>query len=141
NKTIYRVAESLLKFQREFFDYGVSYLKPLNLKVIAQDLQLHESTISRVTSNKYLSCPHGIFSFKHFFSSSLQSDTGEVSSTIVKDMIKEIISHEDPKAPFSDEAIAQKLKEKNITIARRTVTKYREELKIPSQSQRRRKIL
>lgn len=140
NKTIYKVAESLLKFQRDFFDYGVTHLKPLNLKDIAQDIQMHESTISRVTSNKYLSCEHGIFSFKHFFSSSLQSEDGEISSTIVKDMIREIISQEDPKSPLSDEAIANKLKERNITIARRTVTKYREELKLPSQSQRRRKI-
>jgi len=138
NKTIYRVTESILHFQRDFFDRGVNALKPLNLKDIAAELSLHESTISRVTSNKYLSCPHGIYSFKYFFSNAIPSDSGELSSTSVKEMIRIIISEEDPSNPLSDMRIVDIFKSKNITIARRTIAKYREELKIPSQSQRRR---
>jgi RNA polymerase sigma-54 factor len=83
NKTIYRVTESILNFQRDFFEHGVSYMKPLNLRDVAQDLEMHESTISRATSNKYVSCPHGMFNFRYFFSSSVQSDNGAVSSTRV----------------------------------------------------------
>lgn len=138
NKTIYRVTESLVGFQRDFFDYGVSHLKPLNLRDIAMSLDLHESTISRVTSNKYLSCSHGIFSFRFFFSSALQSSEGTVSSTSVKDIIKKMINEEDSRKPLSDQRITELLKTKDITIARRTIAKYREELKIPSQGQRKR---
>jgi len=138
NKTIYRVTESILTFQRDFFDKGVNVLKPLNLKDIASELNLHESTISRVTSNKYLSCPRGIYSFKYFFSNAIASDSGELSSTSVKEMIKKIISEEDQRNPLSDMRIVDIFKTKNITIARRTIAKYRDELKIRSQSQRRR---
>lgn len=138
NKTIYRVTESLVGFQRDFFDYGVSHLKPLNLRDIAMSLDLHESTISRVTSNKYLSCSHGIFSFRFFFSSALQSSEGTVSSTSVKDIIKKMINEEDSRKPLSDQRITELLKTKDISIARRTIAKYREELKIPSQGQRKR---
>jgi RNA polymerase sigma-54 factor len=138
NKTIYRVTESILLFQRDFFDRGVNALKPLNLKDIAAELSLHESTISRVTSNKYLSCPHGIYSFKYFFSNAIPSDSGELSSTSVKEMIRMIVSEEDRSNPLSDMRIVDIFKSKSITIARRTIAKYREELKIPSQSQRRR---
>jgi RNA polymerase sigma-54 factor len=138
NKTIYRVTESILTFQRDFFDKGVNVLKPLNLKDIASELNLHESTISRVTSNKYLSCPRGIYSFKYFFSNAIPSDSGEISSTSVKEMIRKIISEEDPGNPLSDMRIVDIFRSKNITIARRTIAKYREELKIRSQSQRRR---
>jgi RNA polymerase sigma-54 factor len=138
NKTIYRVTESILNFQREFFDKGVNVLKPLNLKDIAAELNLHESTISRVTSNKYLSCPRGIYSFKYFFSNAIPSDSGELSSTSVKEMIRKIISEENPASPLSDMRIVEIFKSKNITIARRTIAKYREELKIRPQSQRRR---
>jgi len=138
NRTIYRVTESIIDFQRDFFDKGVQSLKPLNLKNIAEELSLHESTISRVTSNKYLSCSHGVFSFKFFFSSALQSDNGSVSSTSVKDSIRKIVSEENHKKPFSDQQIADMLKSNNITIARRTVAKYREELKVPPQNQRKR---
>jgi RNA polymerase sigma-54 factor len=109
-----------LKFQREFFDRGRELLKPLNLKDVAQDINMHESTISRVTSNKFLSCEHGVYSFRFFFSSALRSGNGEdVSSTSVKDIIKKIVALEDP-----------------VKIARRTVAKYREELKIPPQNMR-----
>ncbi len=138
NKTIYRVTDSILGFQREFFDHGPSHIKPLNLRDIALDISVHESTVSRVTLNKYLACPHGIFSFRFFFSSALKGETGDISSTIVKDMIKKIISEEDPRKPFSDQKISDLLKAQNIKIARRTVAKYREELKIPSHSKRKR---
>jgi RNA polymerase sigma-54 factor len=138
NKTIYRVTESILNFQKDFFDKGVNVLKPLNLKDIASELSLHESTISRVTSNKYLSCPRGIYSFKYFFSNAIPSDAGELSSTSVKEMIRIIISEEDQSNPLSDMRIVDIFKDKNITIARRTIAKYRDELKIRSQSQRRR---
>jgi RNA polymerase sigma-54 factor len=139
NRTIYKVSESILKFQREFFDSGRDYLKPLNLKDVAQDIGMHESTISRVTSNKFLSCEHGVVSFRFFFSSALQSGSGEdVSSTSVKDMIKKIVASEDVAKPLSDQMIADKFKLGNIKIARRTVAKYREELKIPPQNMRKR---
>jgi len=139
NRTIYKVSESILKFQHEFFDRGREFLKPLNLKDVAQDINMHESTISRVTSNKFLSCEHGVFSFRFFFSSALQSNNGDdVSSTSVKDIIKKLVAAEDPGKPMSDKVIADKLKENDIRIARRTVAKYREELRIPPQSMRRR---
>jgi RNA polymerase sigma-54 factor len=134
NKTIYRVTESILNFQKNFFEQGVSQLNPLNLKDVAQELEMHESTISRATSNKYLSCSHGLFNFRYFFSSSLKTDTGSVSSTSVKDIIKKLVSEEDPKKPVSDQKISELLKKFNIKVARRTVAKYREEMSIPPQS-------
>jgi RNA polymerase sigma-54 factor len=138
NKTIYRVTESILNFQMDFFVQGVTALRPLNLKEIAAELNLHESTISRVTSNKYLSCPQGIYSFRFFFSNAIPSESGSVSSTTVKDMIRKIIAEEDVQKPLSDMKIVDIFKSQDITIARRTVAKYREELKIPAQSQRKR---
>ena len=138
NKTIYRVTECILNFQRDFFDKGVNFLKPLNLKDIASELGLHESTISRVTSNKYLSCPRGIYGFRFFFSNAITSDSGEISATTVKQMVKKIIAEEDSSKPLSDMSIVDIFKSQNINIARRTIAKYREELKIPSQSQRKR---
>ncbi|MDI1472012.1 MAG: RNA polymerase factor sigma-54 [Thermodesulfovibrio sp.] len=134
NRTIYRVTESLIKFQREFFDKGISHLKPLNLRDIAEDIGLHESTISRVTSNKYLACDHGIFSFKFFFGNALNSSTGAICSSKVKELIQKIISEENPENPLSDSEISEILKKQGIDIARRTVAKYREELKIPPKS-------
>jgi RNA polymerase sigma-54 factor len=139
NRTIYKVSESILKFQRDFFDRGRDYLKPLNLKDVAQDIGMHESTISRVTSNKFLSCEHGVVGFRFFFSSALQSGSGkDISSTSVKDMIKRIIAAEDSSKPLSDQMIADKFILDNIKIARRTVAKYREELRIPPQNMRKR---
>ncbi len=138
NRTIYKVSESILKFQKDFFDKGIQYIKPLNLREIALDINMHESTISRVTSNKYLACDHGIFNFRFFFSSSIRSDDGKISSTLVKDYIKKLISEEDNKNPLSDQKISEELKKMNIYVARRTVAKYREELRIPPQSQRKR---
>lgn len=136
NKTIYRVTESLIKFQRDFFDKGVSYLKPLNLRDVANDLGLHESTISRVTSNKYLACEHGLFNFRFFFTNALPSNHGSVSPTRVKELIQKIINDENPANPLSDKEISEMLKKQGIDIARRTVAKYREELKIPPKSLR-----
>jgi RNA polymerase sigma-54 factor len=136
NKTIYRVTESILNFQREFFLEGVSGMKPLNLKDVAMDLNMHESTISRATSNKYLACSHGLFNFRFFFSSGISSATGMVSSTSVKEIIRKIISEENSRKPLSDQKVAEMLKNFNITVARRTVAKYRDEMNIPSQSLR-----
>lgn len=137
NKTIYRVTESILKFQEEFFRQGIKNLKPLNLKNVAMDIGMHESTISRVTSSKYLQCPRGLFHFKFFFSNAIQSVDGEVSSSIVKDSIKELISRENPQTPLRDKELSEALnKTMNINIACRTVAKYREELKIPSHMRR-----
>lgn len=138
NKTIYRVTESVLNFQRDFFEGGVQHLKPLNLKDVAAELDMHESTISRATSNKYLSCSHGLFGFRYFFSSGIKVDTGSVSSTSVKDTIKRIIGEEDDSKPMSDRKIVEMLKSFGIVVARRTVAKYREELNIPPQSRRKR---
>lgn len=136
NRTIYRVTESILDFQKEFFDMGIEYIKPLILKDVASVLNLHESTVSRVTSNKYLSCPHGTFSFRFFFSNALHGDTGGVSSTSVKNTIKKIVLEEDTSKPLSDQRIVGILKNRGVMVARRTVAKYREELGIPSQAQR-----
>jgi RNA polymerase sigma-54 factor len=136
NRTIYRVTESILDLQKDFFDTGIEYIKPLTLKDVASVLNLHESTVSRVTSNKYLSCPHGTFSFRFFFSNALHCDTGSVSSTSVKNTIKKIVLEEDTTKPLSDQRIVGILKNKGVMVARRTVAKYREELGIPSQAQR-----
>jgi len=137
NRTIYRVTETLLDLQRQFFDHGVEDLKPLTLRDVASTLNLHESTVSRVTSNKYLACEHGILGFRFLFSSALSSDMGNISSTSVKNMIRKIATEEDTQKPFSDQKIAEMLQQQGIEIARRTVAKYREELGIPSQTRRR----
>lgn len=131
-KTIYSVMESIIKFQREFFEKGVAYLKPMVLRDVALDINMHESTISRVTSNKYANTPQGIFELKYFFNSSINRVHGEaIASAAVLEKIKQIIESEDPKNPYSDDRIAQLLKtEANVDIARRTVAKYREMMKI-----------
>jgi RNA polymerase sigma-54 factor len=131
-KTIYLVMESIIKFQQEFFDKGISYLKPLILKDIAQDIEMHESTISRVTTNKYAYTPQGLFELKYFFNSAIkrQSGGGELASESVKEKIKLLVKNEDPDHPLSDEKIAMVLKDSNVNIARRTVAKYRKMLKI-----------
>jgi RNA polymerase sigma-54 factor len=138
NRTIYKVTASIIKFQKDFFNKGTQHLKPLNLRDVSEDIEMHESTVSRVTSNKYLACNQGIFSFRHFFSSALQGNNGNISSTIVKEMIKKLILEENSFKPYSDLKIAEMLKQKNISIARRTVAKYREELKIPPHNKRKR---
>lgn len=136
-QTIFRVTESIVKFQREFFEHGVSLLKPLVLKDVADDIGMHESTVSRVTTEKYVSTPQGLFELKFFFTSGIKTAGGDdVSSSSVKDQIKQIIAQESPQNPISDQQIVKFLKAKNIDIARRTVAKYRETLGIPSSSQR-----
>ncbi len=137
-RTLYKVMQSILKFQRDFFKHGVSYLRPLILKEVAEDIEMHESTVSRITTNKYVSTPHGIFELKFFFNSSLSMDGGgHVGSESVKAAIKKMVGEEDSKKPLSDEAIAAYLKEKlDVNIARRTVAKYRMALNIPSSSKR-----
>ena len=136
-KTIFRVMESIVRFQREFFEKGIAYLKPMVLRDVAQDISMHESTISRVTTNKYAYTPQGIFELKYFFNSSISRIHGEaIASASVQDKIRQIIESEDPKKPYSDSKISEMLKEANIDIARRTVAKYREMMKVLPSSKR-----
>lgn len=136
-RTICKVMESIIKFQKEFLDKGIRHLKPLVLRDVAEDIGMHESTISRVTTNKYAHTPQGIFELKYFFGGGLNCSDGEAAaSESVKDMIKNIIEGEDPKKPYSDDSIAELLRKSRIEIARRTVTKYREAMKVPSSSKR-----
>ncbi|MDR2935420.1 MAG: RNA polymerase factor sigma-54 [Candidatus Adiutrix sp.] len=137
-RTIYRVAEAIFKAQRDFLDYGVEHLKPLILRDIASDLGFHESTISRVTTNKYVYTPQGLFELKYFFDNPISRFQGEaLSSESVKNRIRQIIGAEDPKKPLSDQRIVEILRGSNIDIARRTVAKYREMLGLGSSSERR----
>jgi RNA polymerase sigma-54 factor len=130
-KTIYRVMDSILKFQREFFENGIAHLKPMVLRDVAQDISMHESTISRVTTNKYAFTPQGIFELKYFFNSSIRRmHGGAIASASVQEKIRQIIASEDPGKPYSDDKISQLLKESHINIARRTVAKYREILNV-----------
>jgi RNA polymerase sigma-54 factor len=141
NKTIVKVVGSIVKFQEQFFDKGVQYLRPLVLKQVAEEVGMHESTISRVTANKYVHCPQGIFELKFFFNSGIQrSDQTEdmLSSVTVRDMIRRMVAEEDPHHPLKDQEIVARLRSNNIMIARRTVAKYRSEVNIPSASQRKR---
>jgi len=136
-RTIYRVTESILKFQKEFFELGIERLKPMVLKDVADDIGMHESTVSRVTTNKYVHTPHGVFELKFFFTSAIKaSGGGEVSSSSVKERIRTIIAAEAPGQPISDQEIVDILKKENVEIARRTVAKYREALGILSSSKR-----
>jgi RNA polymerase sigma-54 factor len=137
-RTIYRVTDSIFKFQREFLDHGVEHLKPLVLRDVADDLGFHESTISRVTTNKYVDTPRGVFELKYFFDSPISRFQGEsLSSESVKNRIRQIVGAEDPKKPLSDQRIVEILRGSNIDIARRTVAKYREILGLGSSSERR----
>ncbi|MDM8552837.1 RNA polymerase factor sigma-54 [Desulfobacterales bacterium HSG2] len=131
-KTIYRVMESIMKFQGDFFEKGVTHLKPMVLKDVAEDIDMHESTVSRVTTNKYVYTPQGIFELKYFFNSSINPIHGNdaISSASVQEHIKLIIESEDPAKPYSDDKISKLLEDENINIARRTVAKYREMMKI-----------
>jgi len=138
-RTIYRVTKSIVKFQREFFDRGIEYLKPLVLRDVAEDIEMHESTISRVTTNKYVQTPQGLFELKYFFNSGISTTQGEtIASESVKSKIKEIVAAENPKKPYSDQKIVELLLDHGIDIARRTVTKYREMLGIGSSTERKR---
>jgi RNA polymerase sigma-54 factor len=140
-RTIYKVATSIVNFQREFLDKGIAYMKPLVLRDVAEDIQMHESTISRVTTNKYMNTPQGILEMKFFFKSSIQQKAGDkISSETIKDRIRQIVAREDQKSPISDQEIVALLADSNIDIARRTVAKYRESLGILA-SNRRKRIL
>ena len=136
-RTIYRVTKSIVRFQRDFLDKGVSCMKPMVLKDVAMDVEMHESTISRVTSNKYVHTPQGIFELKYFFNSSINTSRGEnVASESVKEKIRLILAQEDPQKPYSDQELVEILRKQDILIARRTVTKYREMLGVLSSTQR-----
>ncbi|HET9869358.1 MAG TPA: RNA polymerase factor sigma-54, partial [bacterium] len=137
-KTIYRVTEAIFRIQRDFLETGLSGLKPLTLKQVADMIGMHESTVSRVTTHKYVQTPRGLFELKYFFTSGLESEAGlDVSSLSVKEKIKELVDQEPPQRPHSDQKLTQLLKDQGIFIARRTIAKYREELRIPPASQRR----
>ncbi|SEA25307.1 RNA polymerase, sigma 54 subunit, RpoN/SigL [Desulfuromusa kysingii] len=138
-RTIYKVTKSIVKFQREFFDHGIEHLKPLVLRDVADDIEMHESTVSRVTTNKYVQTPQGLFELKYFFNSGINTADGEsIASESVKSRIKEIIAEENPQKPYSDQKIVHLLAEQDINIARRTVTKYREMLGLGSSTERKR---
>jgi RNA polymerase sigma-54 factor len=137
-RTIYKVTKSIVKFQKDFLEKGVTSLAPLILRDVAEDIEMHESTISRATTNKYVHTPHGIFELKFFFNSGIDSKSGEqVASEAVKTHLAKIIETENPKKPYSDQELVELLNHRNgIMIARRTVTKYREMLGIMSSTKR-----
>jgi RNA polymerase sigma-54 factor len=138
NETLLKVATSIVSRQTEFLEQGDEAMKPMVLRDVAEEIGMHESTISRVTTNKYMHTPRGVFEFKYFFSSHLASDSGEdQSSTSVRAKIRKLISAENPAKPLSDSKITNLLKEEGISVARRTVAKYREAMNIPSSSERR----
>ena len=138
NETLLKVATSIVTRQTEFFEHGEESMKPMVLKDIAEEIGMHESTISRVTTNKYMHTPRGVFEFKYFFSSHLSSASGEdQSSTSVRAKIRKLIAGENPEKPLSDSKITNLLKTDGISVARRTVAKYREGMNIPSSSERR----
>ncbi len=141
-QTLFRVTQSIFKFQQEFLDHGVSRLKPMVLRDVAEDIHMHESTVSRATANKYVHTPQGLFELKFFFQSGLRSGSGEdVASESVKEKIRGIIGAEDPRKPYSDQHIAAMLSTDSIDIARRTVAKYREAMGILPSSKRRQPFL
>ena len=141
-QTLFRVTQSIFKFQNEFLDHGVSHLKPMVLRDVAEDIHMHESTVSRATANKYVHTPQGLFELKFFFQSGLKGGNGEdVASESVKEKIRGIIGNEDPRKPYSDQHIAAMLSIDSIDIARRTVAKYREAMGILPSSKRRQPFL
>ncbi len=143
NRTILKVVKSIVKFQEAFFEQGVQHLRPLVLKQVAEDIGMHESTISRVTANKYMYCPQGMLELKFFFNTGIQrADQSEemLSSVTVREMIRKMVAEEDARRPLKDQEIAARLQKSNIMIARRTVAKYRAEENIPSASQRKRYV-
>jgi len=138
-RTMIKVMNCIIREQREFFDKGIAFLRPLTLQQVARQIDMHESTVSRVCSGKYVQTPRGVFELKFFFSSGLETEDGEdVSARTAKDIIKTLIEEEDKKEPLSDQRIAELLHEKGLRIARRTVAKYREQLNIlPARFRRR----
>src|SRR6187455_1351598 len=136
-KTIHKVATSICTFQRDFLDHGIEHLRPLVLRDVANDIGMHESTVSRVVTNKYMHTPQGVFEMKYFFHSGISSSYGEaVSSVTIKQRIRKIIEQEDARKPLSDSKIVSMLQKEGLDLARRTIAKYREELKIPTSNQR-----
>ena len=136
-KTIHKVATSIITYQREFLDQGIEFLRPLVLRDVANDIGMHESTVSRVVTNKYMHTPQGVFEMKYFFHSGISSSYGEhVSSVTIKQRIRKIIGAEDLRKPLSDSKIVSILQREGLALARRTIAKYREELKIPTSNQR-----
>ena len=136
-RTIMKVTKSILKFQREFFEKGPQHLRPLILRDVAEDIEMHESTVSRVTTNKYVHTPQGIYELKYFFNAGIaRSDGGELASEAVKQKLKKLIDSEDQRRPYSDQKLVALLGEEGIDIARRTVAKYREQLGILASSKR-----
>jgi RNA polymerase sigma-54 factor len=139
NETLLKVATSIVKRQRAFLDYGDEAMKPMVLRDIAEQLDMHESTISRVTTQKFMHTPKGIFEFKYFFSSHVgTADGGECSATAIRAMLRKLIAEENSQKPLSDNKIAAILGEKGINVARRTVAKYREAMAIPPSNERKR---
>lgn len=137
NETLLKVARAIVDRQREFLDAGATAMKPLVLRDIAEEVSMHESTISRVTTQKYMHTPNGIYEFKYFFSSHVSTDSGgECSATAIKAFLREIVGKEEAARPLSDHAIAGMLKEKGIKVARRTIAKYREAMGIPPSNER-----
>lgn len=137
NKTLLRVARSIVERQKEFLEHGETAMKPLVLRDIAEEVEMHESTISRVTTQKYIHTPNGIYEFKYFFSSHVQTEAGgECSATAIKAFLKEMVEREDSSRPLSDLTISALLREQGIHVARRTIAKYREALNIPSSNDR-----
>lgn len=137
HKTLLKVATCIVEHQRAFLEQGAEAMKPLVLRDVAEEVELHESTVSRVTTNKYMLTPRGLFELKYFFSSHVGTTSGgEASSTAIRAMIKKLVSNENPRKPLSDNAIAEMLKKEGIEVARRTVAKYRESLHIASSSER-----
>jgi RNA polymerase sigma-54 factor len=141
NETLMKVASCIVEHQRAFLEYGDEAMKPLVLRDIAEAVEMHESTVSRVTTQKYMHTPRGIFEFKYFFSSHVgTTDGGECSSTAIRAMIRKLIADEPPRKPLSDSRIAQLLRDQGIEVARRTVAKYREAMSIASSTERKRLI-
>ena len=136
-KTIRRVMESILKYQRDFFEIGVQGLRPMVLQDVADDVGVHMSTVSRVTTNKYVHTPNGTFELKYFFSSAVRQDSGgDMAAEAIKGRMKQLVGDENPKKPLSDQAIANALKGDGVKVARRTVAKYRELMGILPSSRR-----
>lgn len=141
NETLLKVASCIIEEQRHFLDYGEEAMKPLVLSDVANTIGLHESTVSRVTTRKYMHTPRGVFELKYFFSSHVTSSNGQdCSSTAIRAVIKKLIAHENPKKPLSDQKLADLLKEQGITVARRTIAKYREGMNIPPSNQRKKLV-
>jgi RNA polymerase sigma-54 factor len=137
-KTIYKVAESIVRHQRAFLDFGIDYLKPLILKTVADDIGMHESTVSRAVTNKYMHTPQGVYEMKFFFHSALSSSRGaDISSLSIKEKMRKMIETEDPGKPLSDSEITSAFQREGLKISRRTVAKYREDMRIPPSHQRR----